>query len=280
LKVGKINYLITKQLLTLTKKIGKLKKMSNKYNFIKAKTLDLQLKDIDTNKRKVVGYFAAFNNLDSDSDVIRKGAFANSIKAKGVNSSENRRIAHLWNHSWDTPIGKLLELSEDDYGLRFVSQISRSTKGEDVFADYQDGIIREHSVGFYYLPTGITEKVDSKNNTIYYDITDVDLMEGSTVTFGANSLTKVVDVTKGMNVEDTFSELTKQMDLYIDALKNGAGSDERLYQIEMGLKTIQSSYYELLCKNNTQKETAQQVVINDTQKESAFNKLLINYLKN
>jgi HK97 family phage prohead protease len=254
--------------------------MSNKYNFIKAKTLDLQLKDIDTNKRKVVGYFAAFNNLDSDSDVIRKGAFANSIKAKGVNSSENRRIAHLWNHSWDTPIGKLLELSEDDYGLRFVSQISRSAKGEDVFADYQDGIIREHSVGFYYLPTGITEKADSKNNTIYYDITDVDLMEGSTVTFGANSLTKVVDVTKGMNVEDTFSELTKQMDLYIDALKNGAGSDERLYQIEMGLKTIQSSYYELLCKNNTQKETAQQVVINDTQKESAFNKLLINYLKN
>jgi HK97 family phage prohead protease len=253
--------------------------MSNKFQYIKAKTLSLELSDIDTNKRKVVGYFAAFDNLDSDFDIFRKGAFANSIKSKGVNSAENRRIAHLWNHNWDLPIGKLLELYEDDYGLKFVSQISRSTKGDDVFADYQDGIIREHSVGFYYLPTGITEKIDSKTNTNFYEITDVDLMEGSTVTFGANSLTKVVDVTKGMRVEDAFSELTKQMDLYIEALKNGIGSDERLYQIEMGLKTIQSAYYELLC-NKTQKETTQKVVIKETPKESAYNKLLINYLKN
>jgi HK97 family phage prohead protease len=260
--------------------------MIDRFKFLKAKTLTLDISDIDTNKRKVVGYFASFDTLDNDKDIIRKGAFASSIKAKGVNSSDNRKIAHLWNHNWDYPIGKILELSEDNFGLRFVSQMSRSTKGEDVFRDYQDGIIREHSVGFYYLKNGIKEAYDLKNEK-YYEVTDVDLMEGSSVTFGSNSLTPVIDVSKGLNVEDSFSELSKQMDIYIEALKNGDGTDERLYQIEMGLKTVQSAYYELLI--NAQKETVKDIVkneaiietvINETPKEKAFNKFLINYLKN
>jgi len=259
-------------------------------NNFKCKTLALDISDIDPATRKVVGYFSTFDVKDSDNDVIRKGAYANSIAQKGVYSNSNRKIAHLWNHNWDEPIGKLLELEEDDLGLRFVSQLGRSQKGQDTFLNYQDGIIREHSVGFYYLESGVQVAQDSEFG-IYNNITNVDLFEGSSVTFGSNAFTPVLDVTKGMKVEDVIESLNKQMLGYIDALKNGAGTDERLYQIEMGLRVLQSTYYDLLKRSLEDTEPSQlesveensletpedeQLVIKSAQN---FKKIITTYLK-
>lgn len=217
---------------------------SRNTNYLKSKTLSLNVTDIDPATRKVVGYFASFNTIDSDDDMILKGAFAKSIEEKGPLSASNRKIAHLWNHDWNEPIGKILELHEDDYGLKFVSQLGRSQKGQDVFLNYQDGILREHSVGFYYLPEGTRLINDGKIS--YAEISLVDLVEGSTVTFGANSLTPVIDVTKGEDVEEALNQLNTEMMRYYEILRNGTGSDERFYEIEMGLKTLQAKYFELL----------------------------------
>lgn len=236
------------------------------YANIKAKTLALNVSDIDASTRKVVGYFASFNTLDADGDIIRKGAFAQSIALKGANSPSNRKIAHLWNHDWSEPIGKLLELFEDDYGLKFVSQLGRSTKAQDTFLNYQDGIIREHSVGFYYLPGG-AEVVTDKLGT-YTNVTNVDLIEGSSVTFGANSLTPVIDVNKTEQVQDMLAFLNKQMERYIDVLRNGEGTDERFYELEMGLRTLQAMYNELIQKEPKLVQP----------KESSTRNILTNYL--
>jgi HK97 family phage prohead protease len=248
--------------------------MIDKFKQIKAKNLSLKLSDIDTTTRTVVGYFAAFDTLDSDGDVFRKGSFSKSLKEKGVNATGNRRIAHLWNHNWDVPIGRLIELEEDNYGLRFTSQLSRSQKGMDVLADYQDGIIREHSVGFYYLSNGTHLRNDFEFG-MYNELADVDLLEGSSVVYGSNSLTPVIDVTKGMSEIDLIADLNEQMTTYLEALKNGAGSDERLYQIEMGLKTIQSSYLEIL----NRKQTTNIVEPAVKSERSTYNKFLLNLLK-
>ena len=65
------------------------------FNSYESKTVSIKLEDVDEGSRKVVGYLSAFDKLDSDNDIIRSGAFAKSLKERGVESSSNRKIAHL-----------------------------------------------------------------------------------------------------------------------------------------------------------------------------------------
>lgn len=205
------------------------------------KTTPLEIKDIDTRSRKVSGYFAAFDSIDSDNDVIRKGAFLKSLQENGVDSSSNRRIAHLRNHDWEQQIGKLEELREDEYGLFFVSSMGRSTHGNDAFLDYQDGILREHSIGFNYIQDKISEVSDSRvDGGFFYEVREVKLWEGSAVTFGANSLTPVIDVAKGENEYNaTIKKLAEITEGIYNALKNGKGTDARLENLEFKIKQVQ-----------------------------------------
>ena len=222
-------------------------------NIYAVKSLDLKVEDIDISSRKVVAYGSAFNIMDSDFDIIRKGAFSKSIQERGANSTGNRKIAHLRNHSWDVQIGKITEIYEDDYGLKFVSELGRSTAGDDALKDYQDGILREHSIGFNY----ITDKMKFVENDTqdYYEINEVKLWEVSGVTFGANEFTQVIDVAKGWTAESYLSKLNEQMNTYIKVLKSGSQSDERLYEIEMGLKVLQQKYNSLIISEPTVKVT-------------------------
>ena len=118
-----------------------------KKHFYGVKNTPLSVKDVDSSTsagRRVKVLLSHFNNIDSDRDVIRKGAFAKSIQERGPSSVTNRKIAHLRYHDWDHHIGKIISLEETDEGLIMVSDLGRSSKGEDAFLDYQDGIIKEH----------------------------------------------------------------------------------------------------------------------------------------
>ena len=86
------------------------------------KTVSIKVTDLDEGSRQVKGYFSSFDTIDSDRDVIRKGAFSKSINERGPQSSGNRKIAHLRNHDWEQQIGNPIELFEDSKGLGFVSQ--------------------------------------------------------------------------------------------------------------------------------------------------------------
>jgi HK97 family phage prohead protease len=217
------------------------------FNSYESKTVSIKLEDVDEGSRKVVGYLSAFDKLDSDNDIIRSGAFAKSLKERGVESSSNRKIAHLRNHDWEHQIGKFTELYEDNYGLKFVSQLGRSTKANDALLDYQDGILREHSIGFNYIADKIREVEDEKNpNGFYYEITEVKLWEGSGVTFGANEFTPVLDVAKAIKDNDYICKLNNELNTIIGAIKNGNGTDERLYNLEMRLKVWQRKYSSLI----------------------------------
>jgi HK97 family phage prohead protease len=207
------------------------------------KSVQFKLEDIDENSRKVVGYLSAFDKMDSDNDIIRFGAFKKSLQERGVDSEGNRKIAHLRQHDWNWQIGKFEELYEDNYGLKFVSTLGRSTKGNDALLDYQDGIIREHSIGFNYIEDKMKYVEDSKGD--YFEIIEVKLWEGSAVTFGANEFTPVLEVGKSLKDSDYFNKLNDEMAALIGALKNGKGTDDRLHNIEMRLKVVQTKYNSL-----------------------------------
>jgi len=235
-------------------------------NHYGVKTISAKVSDIDTGSRLVKGYFASFDTLDSDLDVIRKGAFSKSLSERGVNSAGNRKIAHLRNHDWEHQIGKLVELFEDDFGLGFISKMGNSTKGNDALLDYQDGILIEHSIGFNYISDKMKFVEDSTyHKDGHYEINEVKLWEGSGVTFGANSLTPVIDVAKGLVDKDlTFKRINELTKILEGALKNGKGTDERLENIEqlfaqlkqlhLSLENIKPSIKDTLLIEPTQAE--------------------------
>ena len=83
------------------------------------------------------------------------------------------------------------------------------------------------------------------------ELNEVFLMEGSAVTFGANSETPVFNVSG----KDAYSpdmlikhldSLNKKMESCITALKNGKGTDDRLFTIENQLRVIQKEYNSLI----------------------------------
>lgn len=200
-----------------------------------------EIKDISSDKRQVAVYLAKFDNIDSDNDMIKKGAFTKSIQERGPDSPSNRKIAFLRWHDWEKPIGKFLTLQEDDFGLFAVSQLGTSVGGNDAWNDYNDGIIREHSIGFQYIQDKM-RWIDDANAPAqgYWMISELKLYEGSAVTFGANSETNVIDVMKSEDKVEKAVKISNEIDILIKGLANGKGSDERLFEMEMKLKYLNS----------------------------------------
>lgn len=252
--------------------------MNKNVNQYQVKSFETSIKDLSLGKREVAIYLSTFGVIDSDEDMIVKGAFEKSIKERGPESDSNRKIAYLRYHDWQHPIGKFLSLEEDDRGLFAVAKLSTSTKGEDALRDYEDEVILEHSIGFQYIGDKI-KWVEEERGKGYYRIEEVKLYEGSAVTFGANEYTEVVSVGKSENKIEVVEKLSKEIDIVTKALINGRGTDERLYNLEMKLKYLNSRLIDLATTDFVNHSKTEQVMqINDKHnfKWSEVSKLLNN----
>ena len=209
---------------------------------IQFKSIALEVKDIDTAGRRVKVGLSGFGNVDSDGDVITRGAFSKSIQERGPESLTNRKIKMLRYHDFEHEIGMWKSLEETHDHLIGVGDLGRSTKGEDAFLDYQDGIITEHSIGFMM----VADKINVREDGIR-ELNEVFLLEGSAVTFGANSDTPVFSVSgKDQYSLEYLAKLNNRMDVLINSLKNGKGTDDRLFTIENQLRVIQQKYNSLI----------------------------------
>jgi HK97 family phage prohead protease len=205
-----------------------------------------EVKDMDSATRKVKVYLAKFDNIDSDGDIIRKGAFTKSIQEHGPQSTSNRKIAFLRHHDWQQPIGKFLELTEDNYGLLGVAELGRSSLAEDAWKDYEDGIIREHSIGFQYIKDKLKFIDDEKlDNGGYWEVKEVKLYEGSAVTFGANPLTNVLAVMKGEEKQTFLNDINTNFNNTLKTLLERKDSSEGVFDLEMKLKYLNSQLLQL-----------------------------------
>ena len=81
------------------------------------------LSDIDENLGIVSGYGSIFGNVDSDMDIIEKGAYKRTLKNNG------NRVKYIYNHQIDKHIGRMKELVEDEKGLKFTAEIPKTTFG-------------------------------------------------------------------------------------------------------------------------------------------------------
>lgn len=125
------------------------------------------------------GYLSTFNNTDLVGDVVLPGAFQESLQEKMPKL--------LWMHNWEEPIGVFIEAKEDDKGLFVKGKMPLDddfVKGR-VVPQLRAGSIDSMSIGFYRKVT----KYDEETGIRY--LVKVELIEGSLVTFPANTRAKI-----------------------------------------------------------------------------------------
>lgn len=231
--------------------IRKLNQIDKKmiYNY---KNLDLQIKDVDKKQGIVSGYFSAFDMIDSDGDIIRKGAFSKTINEMFPKG----RIKHLMNHDPSKPLGKLLELKEDDYGLFYVSQIGKHSLGQDFIKMVESDLIREHSIGFNDLTPEAKRRGEGYNN-----ITEVKLYEGSSLTaWGANEFTPLVEM-KGKSVE----ELADRLKRFEKFVRNTDATDEAIESCLLYIRQLAQIVEDLTTSPDVESEMPEEPEIEDEQ---------------
>lgn len=141
------------------------------------------------------GYASVFNNKDLGNDVIKQGAFSESIKGK-----KPRQIKLLYQHKTDEPIGVIDSLVEDTRGLKIKGRLAMGTqKGKEVFELMKMGALDSMSIGYRLSPDDYKYSDKLKKRTI----TNLDLMEISMVTFPMNPKAKITKVKLAeMNVRE------------------------------------------------------------------------------
>lgn len=216
-----------------------------------------ELLDADENAGIIKGYGSYFGNKDSDSDIILKGAYKKTIAENG------ERVKYLYQHDMNQPIGKMLELYEDDKGLVFVAQIAKTQLGKDVVELMKSGVITENSVGI--LP------IQKQNKGDYREISEVKLYEISAVTLAANDQAKILDVKGNIDVE----KLSKRYDNLSKLIRKGEISDEMGFAIEAEILKLKSLFMEFT--KPTEEVTSPNVEIKNNDLE--VYKYLINSLK-
>lgn len=187
-------------------------------------------KDADSKKGIVSGYFSRFDNVDSDGDIIRRGAFTKTINENGPDSP-NPRVKHLMNHNPSQPLGSLITLKEDATGLYYESQVGSHNLGQDFIKMVESNLITEHSIGFRTIKKSQL-KQDGQD---VYEIKEVKLFEGSSLTaWGANPLTPIT----GLKSITDLDKIIEQQKAIEDFCRKTTATDETIQMLILHSKQL------------------------------------------
>ena len=121
----------------------------------------------------VEGYASLFGEIDQARDVVMRGAFAETLKRRGVN-----RIPMLFQHDPAEPVGVWLELREDHRGLyargRLIPEVARA---RELLSLLRAGAVDGLSIGFRTVKGNVDPRSRVRR------LLAVDLWEISIVTF-------------------------------------------------------------------------------------------------
>ena len=226
--------------------------------------LNASVKDVDTSGRIVTGFYNTFNFLDSDQDVMLVGAAKKSITERGPSSTATAKIKHALFHDLTQLPAKIMVLKEAKvdgiHGIYFESKMADTTLGNDTLQNYLEGIYDNHSIGFQYKQIEGFEKGSDGFNALLdllvnpeeavgkefmWAVKEIMLFEGSTVSFGANSLTPFLGVKSG-NKDSYLISLHSKVDKLSRALKNGSQSDDSMQIFEIQVLQMKQLITEII----------------------------------
>lgn len=194
-------------------------KRSDKRPNIQYRTMLIR-EDAATTDAGFTGHASIFGNVDSYGTAIKKGAFAKTLKERGD------RIPVLWQHDAFSPIGKALELKEDNAGLYVNASIAvDTTLGKDAHALLKHGVPLGLSIGFETIKSRAYEEADEtaldwsdapawvsspEGREYVRVIEEVRLWEFSVVSFPANEQAAIDDV-RSLATVDLLSTLSEEL---------------------------------------------------------------------
>lgn len=161
------------------------------------KGFSFEVKTVNDNEFVFEGYASVFRNVDSYRDVIEPGAFTKTIQ-------ENKRVKVLWQHDAWQPIGKPIEMVEDNHGLYVKAKLAQTERGKEAYQLIKEGVIDELSIGF----NTIKDEWDNEKNVRL--IKEVKLWEFSPVTFAANEQAMITGV-KHQGLDQLIFTLTNEL---------------------------------------------------------------------
>lgn len=233
----------------------------------------ISFKDVDGKKGIVTGYFAAFNNVDADGDIIRKGAFDKTIRANGPQST-TPRIKHLMNHDTSSPLGVLMDLREDDKGLYYESKLGSHELGRDFVKMVESGLITEHSIGYRVIKKNQLQDYEQfvqNPEGGWFELIEVKLWEGSSLTaWGANQYTPLT----GLKAEIQVKNVNNRIDLLCKALRNGDFTEETFGSLEIELQQLKQFNINLLKDSQQTTQTAIHTAPETVEIENIFNSFI------
>lgn len=223
------------------------------------KNLEKEIKSIDEKQGIVQFYANAFNNIDADGDVSLPGSFSKTLK-------ENiGRMRWLLNHDIDKLLGvPFIDGGiEDNFGLISTNKANMDKElAKDTFQDYllykQFGRTLEHSVRVRPIKSEIVEKegipIEYKQQA--YDmgfdririVKEWMLMEVSTVMWGANEKTPLLDIKSLTDLDKTIN--------YFHSMLNMNYTDERMKNIEETYNILLSLKSEPLKSTQTEPDNS------------------------
>ena len=134
--------------------------------------------NINEETGKFVGYASIFHNIDKQNEIMLPGAF---------DDTDCNRVKLLWQHDVSSPIGRILQIYENDRGLLIEAKLLLEIKqAYEAYIMIKSGIINSLSIGYHTVDFDIEYKTGTKI------IKSVCLMEVSLVTFPANEDAKIL----------------------------------------------------------------------------------------
>jgi uncharacterized protein len=177
-----------------------------------------ELKADAGDKRQIEGYASTFGgDPDSYGDVIVKGAFAESLRA--------RKPKLLWQHDQAQPIGKATRLEEDSKGLYGRWQLAGTSQALDAYELVKEGLVEGLSIGF--IPKEWDYRADDGVRILH----TVDLLEISAVTIPANENALITGVKADIPFDQFIARICSGLTLATDeaeALVARRGAEGRL----------------------------------------------------
>lgn len=247
----------------------------SKYNsFYKVReSIGTVTKDVDMTKRTVQVIPNTFLYFDHDQDVLVPGCCAKTIQERGPNSTAKAKIKNVKDHIISNRIGKPVVLDErENDGNKVLygeSEMLKTTMGNDMLIEYQEGVIDQHSIGHRYrdieLVTADDETwtkflsmlinpKDAEEYGYMFWCKEIELFEWSPVSFGSNELTSYLGVKSG-NPDLLQIKIFDRLDLLNKQLRHGKQSDETMMDYELEILQLKQIIRELFNQEPSIKDT-------------------------
>ena len=162
--------------------------------------LDSSIKDMheDSDGELIIAGYASTNAIDRSADRILSTAWTKG----GLKNFQTNPIL-LFNHNYDKPIGKVVEILTDNTGLKIKGIISKSAG--DIHNLVKEGVLSTFSVGFLIKDAEYDKSVDG------LIVKDAELLEVSVVSIPCNQ-DATFSVAKSFDSQSDYLTFRKQFE--------------------------------------------------------------------